>query len=166
MAHNGALTEEMKRQIVIELATFRSPPEIRDMLKAEHGVEIALTDIHPYDATKEWCRAGHALRELFHQARKEFVEGVTDQPIASQQFRLRMLHRLAQKCEARGEFAEAGKLLEQAAKECGGLFTNVRQLEGRLAHVHMTPETARAKLADYMKKPQVIEGKASKPPAD
>lgn len=154
------LTEEVKRRIVVELARFKTPPEVRTILLQEYEVELRTQDIIRYDATKDYCVVGPALRDLFERSRKEYVAGSADLYIAHQSYRLRRLQQLSMKAEEQGNIRLAAELLEQAAKDFGGAFTNVRQIEGNLAHVHMTPDVARAKLEGFLKRqPPLIEAK-------
>ena len=62
--------------------------------------------------------------------RKEFLEETAKVPIASQVYRLRNLQRLFEKAQARGNMALAAALIEQAAKEVGGAYTNRREHSG------------------------------------
>ena len=84
-----------------------------------------------YDPTKV---AGKALsaewRAVFEETRKRYVEETAEIGIAQKGFRLRMLEKMFQKAMAMQNIGKAAELLEQAAKEVGGAFTNRRELSG------------------------------------
>lgn len=148
------LSDEVKRRVVMELATFRNPPEVRTILREEYEIDESVKNIIRYDATKPYCVAGAALQDLFHQTRKEFVEGTAELYIANEAYRLRRLQRMSETAERRGDLRLAASLLEQAAKDRGGAFTNVSKVEGRFAHVAMTPVQARTTITGYLKRAQ------------
>jgi hypothetical protein len=54
--------------------------------------------------------------------RQKFRTDLDDIPVASKAVRLRILDRMARKFEDRGNFLAAAQLLEQAAKEMGGMY--------------------------------------------
>ena len=71
------------------------------------------------------------LKKLFRETRERYLKETADIAIAHQGFRLRELERMYRNV---GRNAELGaKLLEQAAKEVGGMFSNVsrRELTGK-----------------------------------
>lgn len=151
MREEYVIPDDVKRRIVTDLAGFATTGEVRAMLKEEYELEISLKDIIRYDATKTYCCVGEQLRTLFHQTRKEYVEGVADLHIANQAFRLRRLMAMALKAEKLGNLKLAAELYEQAAKDHGGAYTNERRLSGQVDHRHrMTPAQARDKIAEYM----------------
>ncbi len=85
-----------------------------------------------YDPGKSMgAKLSERWRELFYATRKAFLEDQATIPIANQNFRLRALDRLYQAAASRGNVALAAQLLEQAAKEAGGAFTNRREMTGK-----------------------------------
>ena len=52
-------------------------------------------------------------------------------PVAKQVYRLRVLQRALDRAEKRGNDAMVLQILETAAKESGGVFTNRRELTGK-----------------------------------
>jgi hypothetical protein len=143
-------TDDVKRRIVIELASFKTPAEVRAILQAEYDLTMDRGVIQKYDASKEYCAAGKPLQTLFHETRKEYVETVTNIPVAKPAYRLRKLQAMSDAAERQGNLKLAAELLEQAAKEVGGLYTNVRQIDGRVQHQHLTPDQARRTIEDYL----------------
>lgn len=85
-----------------------------------------------YDPSKTSGRdVGAKLKAVFNATRKEFLEDVAGVPIANLAVRLQMLQRLCVEADIRGNSAMVARLLEQAAKEVGGLLTNRRELTGK-----------------------------------
>ncbi|KAG0753006.1 hypothetical protein G6F22_021632 [Rhizopus arrhizus] len=67
--------------------------------------------------------------QLFNDTRQRFRQEVAEIPIADQAFRLRALGKIYDLHISRGNVVGAAAVLEQAAKEAGGLFTNKQKLE-------------------------------------
>lgn len=122
-----SLSEDQKRRIVQGLACFRTPSEVSEDVEEEFGVKIDRSHVRKYnpeqvsDVAEKW-------RVLFAETRKRFVEEVAEIPITHQSFRLRELLDLYRK--AKRNPVLAASLLEQAAKEVGGAFTNRREHSG------------------------------------
>ena len=125
------LTEAHKRFIVQALACGDTPSQVAEAVKDEYGLDVHRTQVAQYDPTKV---AGQGLakkwRELFDATRKRFRDEIAEIPIADQAFRLRQLGRIYDKHISRGNVIGAAGVLEQAAKEVGGAFTNKREHTG------------------------------------
>lgn len=125
------LSPEAKLFIVQRLAIFETPAEIMKAIKAEYDVTVTSQQLQAYDPTKVNGQLLSAkLKGVFEETRKVFLEDTADIPITHKAYRLRVLQRLIQKAEDRGNSPLAAQLLEQAAKEMGGAFTNRRELTG------------------------------------
>ncbi|KAG0938830.1 hypothetical protein G6F31_015392 [Rhizopus arrhizus] len=72
---------------------------------------------------------GKQWLQLFNDTRQRFRQEVAEIPIADQAFRLRALGKIYDRHISRGNVVGAAAVLEQAAKEAGGLFTNKQKLE-------------------------------------
>lgn len=120
------LSDEMKLFIVTAHAHFRTPSEIKVMLREEFSVDVEATQIVRYNPMKLSFEGKEEYRALFDQARKVYVEDVSSEPIANQGFRLRELRDLYGKAKKSGNLVAAAALLEQVAKEVGGALTNER----------------------------------------
>lgn len=144
------ISDNLKRRIVVELATFKTAAEVRTLLREEQGGDIPIAAISKYDASREYCGSGEALRQLFAETRRQFVTSVADIPIAHIGYRLRQLQDMAQRAKAQGNFKLAGELLEQAAKDHGGLFTNVRHVQGQVQHQQITADEARERVRRFI----------------
>lgn len=125
------LSEEQRRFIVTRLACFDMPSEIAVAIKEEFGIDVPRQRIHEYDPAhgepaKKW-------RILFEYTRAEFLKDASKVPIAQKSYRLRELHKLyIRTVTAPRPNVPLGKeLLEQAAKESGGMFTNRREITGK-----------------------------------
>jgi len=129
----STLTDEMKAFIVRGLACFDTPSEVVEAVKAEFGVEVTRQHVHRFDPAcvqppaPRWC-------ELHAATRAAFLSDLAEIGIAQRTVRLRVLDRMSRRAEARGSLGLAASFLEQAAKECGGLYD--RRRRGRAA-----PET-------------------------
>ncbi|WP_258129227.1 DUF2280 domain-containing protein [Achromobacter anxifer] len=125
------LTEAHKRFIVQALACWDTPSQVAEAVKDEYGMDVPRMQVAQYDPTKV---AGQGLakkwRELFDATRKRFREEVAEIPIADQAFRLRALGKIYERHISRGNVVGAAGVLEQAAKEVGGAFTNRREHTG------------------------------------
>lgn len=120
----AALTENVKAFIVQALACFDTPTQVCEAVKEEFGLELTRQQIASYDPTKKTTRSlAKKWHEIFHATRKTFLANTAAIPIANQSFRLRALQRMYEKSTGRGNFAMAAQLIEQAAKESGGMFS-------------------------------------------
>lgn len=122
------LTAEVKREIVTRLAAYESPSEVRAAIQEVFGVDVPLPHILYYDASKPRPDLAAEWRELFATAREGFVQSAAAQAAAIQAVRLREIWDMYRRAKQRGNYALAASLLEQAAKDHGGMFSNVRQL--------------------------------------
>lgn len=131
MAGSEELADEVKTFIVQALACWDTPSEVAKAVKEEFGIEVSRQRVQGYDPTK---KAGEALSEqfktLFKATRDEYIAETAQIPISYRAFRLRKIARMAAKAETMGNMPLASALLEQAAKEVGGAFTNRRELSG------------------------------------
>jgi hypothetical protein len=126
------LTEPMKLAIVQALACFDTPSEVAAAVKEEFGVTITRQQVAGYDPTKATCKGmARKLRAIFETTREAFLADVSTIPIAQQAVRLRALQRELERARARGNSAMVLDVLERAAKEIGGAFTNRRELTGK-----------------------------------
>lgn len=131
-ANNPAITDEVKAFIVQALASFDSPTQVVEAVKAEFGIVVTPQNVQGYDPTKY---AGRKLAEkwkvMFEKARKAFVDDASSIPIAHRSTRLRALQRMAQAAERKGNYVLAAQLHKQAAEEMGNAYTNRRELTGK-----------------------------------
>lgn len=125
------LTDAHKRIIVQALACWDTPTEVSALLREQFGIDVHRTQVAQYDPTKVAGKAmGKAWVQLFNDTRARFRAEVAEIPIADQAFRLRALGKIYARHMERGNAVGATQVLEQAAKEVGGMFTNRRELSG------------------------------------
>lgn len=126
------LTDDMRMFIVQALACFDPPSVVAEELKRTFGQEITRQSIEQYDPTKAaGKKIGRKWREVFDATRAAFLEEVASIGISHRNVRLRKLQRQVEINEQRGNSGMVAQLLEQAAKEMGGAYTNRRELTGR-----------------------------------
>jgi hypothetical protein len=132
MADIEELSDEVKHFIVQGLACFQTPSEVAAAVKDEYGLTVSRQRVHAYDPTK---KAGSALCEelrlLFEATRAALIGGKAQSAIEHRAVRLRWLNDMAIAARSRGNIPLAAQLIEQAAKESGGAFTNRRELTGK-----------------------------------
>ena len=128
----GKLKDTHRRFIVTQLACFVSPTDVQKALREQWGVDITLPSLGHYDPNTAAGAAELApkWRLLFEETRKRFSESLSDIPIAQQAWRLRELARQYKTLDSRGNTLGAAAILEQAAKETGGMYSNKRILVG------------------------------------
>lgn len=153
------LTDDLKLEIVTMLACFRDLVTIQEHFRQEHQLDLTARQVGAYDPTRTYFEAGDKWRDIFDQKRKQYLEGVAAVPIANQGFRLNLLYEMVTKAIKDDKPALAAALLEQAAKEVGGVLTNQRDVRiddsRRQRAADMSPEDRRLALAEVIR--QVIE---------
>jgi hypothetical protein len=155
------LTEPMKLALVQALACFDTPSQAADAVAQDFGIKVDRSQVAKYDPTKPPGKnLSKKLRAIFEATRAAFLKDTAAIPIAQQAYRLRVLQRALQKAENQGNTAMIAQLLEQAAKESGGAFTNRRELTGAhggpiatRSERDLTDEELEAELARYGIKP-------------
>lgn len=121
----ATLTDDVKAFIVQALACFDTPSQVVDAVKEEYGIDVTRQQVQTYDPTKQLGKAlSLKWRAMFEATRARFLKETAEIPIASQSFRLRALQKLYEKTASRGNVVVAAQLIEQAAKETGGIFVN------------------------------------------
>ena len=125
----AALKEPVKIFIVQALACRDTPQEVVEQVKQEFGVDISRSQCECYDPTKYSGRnLSKKFVELFESTRERFDEGLIDIPIANKYYRLKQYQRQLEKTR---NVKTALKILEQAAKDIGGQFTNRQEITGK-----------------------------------
>lgn len=132
MAEPNKLSDEVKAFIVSALACYDSPSTVAAAVKAEFGIEVSRQQVEGYDPGKrQGEKLSDKLKTLFEKSRKAFLEDTDDIPIANKAVRLRRLDRMARTSEDRGNYVLASSLIEQAAREMGGAYTNKFEHTGK-----------------------------------
>ncbi|ANB87974.1 hypothetical protein SG90_005515 [Acinetobacter baumannii] len=100
-----------------------------EQVKQEFGVDISRSQCECYDPTKYSGRnLSKKFVELFELTREKFDKGLIDIPIANKYYRLKQYQRQLEKTR---NVKTALKILEQAAKDIGGQFTNRQEITGK-----------------------------------
>jgi hypothetical protein len=126
------LKEPVKVFIMQQLAMFRTPQEVSVLVKESFGLEVKRQNIFNYHPDQG--KVSQKLKVIFETTRKQFLETVSDIPIANQAVRLQTLQKLLDNQMTNGRMINQAMvldILEQAAKEVGGMFTNQRQITGK-----------------------------------
>lgn len=176
------LTNEQKEWLVCHYACFWQTERVLDGFKDEFGFRpepsVAIKyNLNGLTEDEIAQRRKTIWIDTHRRARAAFEESVRDIPIASPTFRVQQLNTMFEQAFARKNFMLASKLLEQAAKETGGLFTNKRELAGAVAVAtvdgDVPPEIKRSMVTEKLREaiaaalaasaaasPAVIEGQA------
>ncbi|MCX0339198.1 MULTISPECIES: DUF2280 domain-containing protein [Acinetobacter] len=135
----ATLKEPVKIFIVQALACRDTPQEVADLVKQEFDIEIDRMQCSSYDPTKV---AGRNLSkkyvQLFNDTRQKFDEGLIDIPIASKYYRLKQYQKQLEKTKNAKTIL---KILEQAAKDVGGQFTNKTEVTSEVTQTTVTQAT-------------------------
>jgi hypothetical protein len=137
------ISDDVKAFIVTRLACYEPPSRVAAAVKLEFGIDMPRQHVQLYDPekgqkpAKRWC-------VLFEATRAKLLAGVDATPGAHIGVRVATLWRLCERAEASGNIPLAAALLEQIAKETGGLYTNRRELTGKgggpIAHKDVGPD--------------------------
>ena len=127
----ATLKSTHKEFIVTRLARMDPPSDVRDALKAEHGVDASLDQIVFYnpDTANGAERLSDDWKELFYRTREKFQNDASDEPAYHKAVRIRMLADAAREAQKMKNYVLMQSLLEQIAKETGGKYTNKQLLE-------------------------------------
>ncbi|WP_423820846.1 DUF2280 domain-containing protein [Salinisphaera sp. SPP-AMP-43] len=126
------LTDAIREHIVTGLACFQTPSDVAKSVGEVFEVEITRQQVDDYNPTgRRKKMLAQRWHDLFAAAREAYLEDTVSIPVANQAVRLERLSRMADKAERMGNIALAAQLIEQAAKETGGMFTNRRELTGK-----------------------------------
>jgi len=150
---NDKLNDEIRSEIVMRFAMYDTLSEIHSDL-LDRGINVTVQSVSHYSPTTNRKMADRWMT-LFEETRKQYHAEIAAVPIGNRVWRLRRLQRLYDKAEKKGAVVIAANLLEQAARESGGLFTNTTKVSGRVEHEHtvseVTPDEKRNMLADRFK---------------
>jgi hypothetical protein len=134
------LSHEVQAFIVQSFARWRKLSLIQKDVKAEFGITLDRRQIDFYNPESGGNkRLAKQWKNLFEETRRAYINGTVSVGIAHKSFRLDVLHRIAEEAEDRRNWGLLVEVLQIAAKEQGGLFTNQRRLD-------VNPRDALAKL--------------------
>ena len=125
------INKRVKLYIVRSLATYETPSETARGVQEEFGITVTKQQCEAYDPTK---KTGQDLSEEFkaefYRVRKEMNDNLSAIPIANIAYRLKRLQRFIDHEQFKENPVIVPSLLEQAAKEVGGLYTNRKEITG------------------------------------
>lgn len=125
----AALKEPVKIFIIQSLACRDTPQDVVESVKQEFDLVITRSQCQAYDPTKHQGRnLRQEYKELFEKTRNDFDAGLVDIPIANKYYRLKQYQRQLDRTR---NVKTALKILEQAAKDIGGQFTNRQEITGK-----------------------------------
>lgn len=128
------LPETVKHFIVCQLAAFETPTAVAKLVKEEYGLDVSPQAVECYHPErKAGARLSARLKAEFYRSRERHLTSVDDIPIAHKAMRLRRLQRLADRAANSGNVVLEASLIEQAAKEAGGVYEGKRQVSGTVA---------------------------------
>lgn len=127
------LTKHQKMWLVQCLAEFHTPTEAARAFFNEFGVVVEPKQAERYDPNKvAGLGLARELKALFVKHRKAYLKDTKAHiPIANKTVRLRALSEELKKFQRNGNSLGVLRVLEQAAKEMGGSYTNLKQLTGK-----------------------------------
>lgn len=162
-------TDEIKHAIVIAHAQFKNCADIVALVFNEFGVETDVRQVGGYDPERSYYEAGEKWRTIFDAARKNYLEDVGSIAIGTQAFRLNELQQNYLKAKKEGKVALANSILEQAAKEVGGVLTNERNLnvdKKSGGYRDLTPEERRMAVAEMIHEAMARDPAQTAPTSD
>jgi hypothetical protein len=159
----ASLTPDVQSFVVQQLAWYRTPTQVAEDVQEEFGVEVTRHQVQYYHPEKggrepkqEWC-------EQFYDLREAIREGRVDVAIGQEAWRLQQLMLIYRKLMHMGHYLGAAGMLEQAAKDEGGKYTNRMEHSGPggapIEHSH---DIDLSKLTDQ----QIERLAAGEPPED
>jgi hypothetical protein len=121
----STLTDELKEFIVKRLACDDTPSQVVEAVYVNFEITVSRQQVHRYDPN---CAQPPAQRwrELYAATRQAWLREVAEIGIAQKAVRLAMLDRMARRMMANNRIDRTLACLEQAAKECGGMYENRR----------------------------------------
>ena len=115
------LTDEIREFVVRSLARYETPSQVAAAVRAVFGIEVSRQLIYKYDPDGSKPPAQRWI-DLHAATRARFLAHLAEIGVAQKVFRLKMLDRFAREAEENNNCMAAARFLEQAAKECGGVY--------------------------------------------
>ncbi len=105
-----------------------TPTETAEAVKDEFGFIVSRQLVNQYNPDCNQ-KLPQKWKKLFEKTRSEFTGSVAEIGISHQAYRLSELHEMAKRAKAMRNYQLAAQLLEQAAKERGGQYTNKQKIQ-------------------------------------
>ncbi|WP_298287101.1 DUF2280 domain-containing protein [Novosphingobium sp.] len=116
------LADAIKRRIVEHLACYCSPAEVVDLIAQEFDVNLTPRHVRAYDPTSFQYAGSHLWLEYHQLVRGRYQEEIGEIAITHRAYRLKRLQQLYEIADQKGDVRQAAAMLEQAAKEVGGMY--------------------------------------------
>lgn len=152
------LTDEQCLFIVTQYACYARTFEILSRIKEKFGLEITKERLSRYNMAgmledPERMKRLGVLKwaDHFVSARSQFQASINNIAVADQAYRLRQLDTMYARLSQKGNTAAALKVLEQAAKEIGGIYQASRAPERGAVENRATEERSVAEIKTALK---------------
>jgi len=132
MGNMATLKAECKIFIVQSIACYETPSQVVESVREKFGIKITRQQVESHDPTKVSGKGkGLAQKwvDIFNATRARFLKETSDIPIANKAYRLRVLDRMAVNAESMNNYGMTADILEQAAKEVGGVYASRMNVE-------------------------------------
>jgi hypothetical protein len=122
------LTKDIKIYIIQQLAMYRDPQEIVESVKVIYNVKPTLSQVCYYKP--EYGKISKTLQTIFDETREKFRAIIMEIPIAHLAYRLWQLQESLDRAQSAHVVNDRMvlRILEQAAKESGGIFEKRREI--------------------------------------
>lgn len=121
------MSPDAQRFVVRQYARFRKPSEILVLLKEEYpDLDVSINAISYYNPERD-IFPREKWGEFYETERRAYVAGVESVGIAHARERLEYLDLAIRQAVKARNFVLVGQLVETAAKEVGGAYTNRRE---------------------------------------
>lgn len=127
-----SLTQDQKLFIVQRLAVGCGPGQVIRDVKEEFGIDVPRSTVKYYNPRSNRHKMAAYWVEVFETTRSAFLKQLADIPLTHQAFRLQMLQDSLDRVLGAAKINESmiHDIVERAAKEVGGIYTNRRELTG------------------------------------
>jgi hypothetical protein len=152
----ATLTEEQQAYIVTALACCVKPKTIVEEAKQRWGIELPPSQISYYDPTNPISgrHLADEWRVLFHATREAYIARERAIPIAIRTYRLEVLTELLDHDLVKAAPTLKASILEQAAKEVGGLYETRVSAKDAEDFVAQMGEDLKAAVEKFVTNPQ------------
>jgi hypothetical protein len=121
------LKDEVKAFIIKGLACYDTPSQVVEAVNINFGITVSRQQVNRYNPDNPQPPS-QRWRDLHAATRQAYLREVAEQGVAQKAVRLGMLDRMAHHAMRNHRVTLAAAFLEQAAKECGGIYENRRPI--------------------------------------
>lgn len=124
--------------LVTRFAMYDKPADVIRKFKEEFEKDIPRETVRNYDlrSSRGWNKASKRNKDVFEATRQKYIDGVCDHPVSQMAYRVQLLGEMVEAAREMKNYKLVAELLEQVAKETGGVYTNELKVKGRVAHEH------------------------------